>query len=562
MSRTSRRTTPVQQPGQRNGMPLAGQPSRSPVLPVSALPESDAPGRHYRRPSLREEIRRRAAATDTDRAQRRSAADDAARTLAQRRVEDGPRRDRYGARGLGSGRLLHRMRLPAHTASSGVLKTWYPWVMDPGLGVPGAYIGVDLYSRASFLFDPWELYKAGIITSPNGLVIGEIGSGKSALNKSLIVRFAACGIPFSWVDIKDEYSDLAAWLGIEPLRLGPGLGVRLNPLTAPARHPDQTEAEYRGAVKSRRLALLEGIIHVRLGRPLSMTERTAIELAVDAASGTLPGQAREHLTPISLPSVVAQMTAVDEWAEDLRERGITPAQLLDESRDARLALHNLVSGALAGMFDAEQDTSRYLDFDDIGTIVNLHAIRSDQAVTVMAMVCAQSAMEAALMRPGARQRLVGYDEAWLTMRYVPLLRRFQEQWKLARAFGIFNLLTCHRVSDWDAVGDAGSEAARLARGLLEDTGIKIAYRQVDASLPATRDLFGLTDVQTALLKFLRKGSAMWLLGHRSFVVQHLLSSVESPLVQTDSRMRAAAGVDDISDEEWELLLDTAHLGTA
>jgi hypothetical protein len=182
------------------------------------------------------DIRARADALDQHRHRRARAA--AARER-RRQVDRGPRRDRYGAHGQGSGRLAHRMRLPAHTASSGVLKTWYPWIMDPGLGVPGAYIGLDLYSRASFLFDPWELYAAGVITSPNGLIIGEIGSGKSALMKCLIVRFVAAGIPFSWVDIKDEYSDLAAALGVEPLRLGPGLGVRLNPL-APWRRTTAT----------------------------------------------------------------------------------------------------------------------------------------------------------------------------------------------------------------------------------------------------------------------------------------------------------------------------------
>lgn len=146
------------------------------------------------------------------------------------------------------------------------------------------------------------------------------------------------------------------------------------------------------------------------------------------------------------------------------------------------------------------------------------------------------------------------------MRYVPLLRRFQEQWKLVRMYGIFNLLTAHRLTDWEAVGSAGSEAARLARGLLEDTGVRIAYRQVEASLPTTRDLFGLTDVQTQLLKYLRKGSGMWLLGGKARVVQHLLSSVEYPLLQTDSRMKATARIDDISDEDWEALLD-ASMGT-
>lgn len=518
---------------------------------------SPDPATTRRRPGVLAEARRRARLRDE---RREDAALDrlVARELArQRRVEDGPRRDRLGAFGAASGRLTHRMRLPVHTASSSVLKTWYPWVMDPGIGVPGAYIGIDLYSRASFLFDPWELYDAGVITSPNGLLIGEIGSGKSALQKCMIMRFLAVGYKFSWVDIKDEYSDLAAALGIEPLRLGPGLGVRLNPLAATRRHPEQTELEWRSSLKVRRMALLEGIIHVRLDRPLTMTERTALELALDACTGQLRGSAREGLAPASLPAVLSKLTAVEEWGDQLRDLGISVGQLLDESRDTRLALHNLVHGALKGMFDSQDEQNHYLDFDAPGTILNLHAIRSDQAVTVMSMVCAQSAMEAELMRPDAGQRIVGYDEAWLAMRYVPLLRRFQEQWKLVRMFGIFNLLTAHRLTDWEAVGASGSEAARLARGLLEDTGVRIAYRQVEASLGVTRDLFGLTDVQTQLLKYLRKGTGMWLLGGKARVVQHLLSSVESPLVQTDSRMRAQAGVDDVTDEQWEALLDAS-----
>ena len=76
---------------------------------------------------------------------------------------------------LGPGRLWGRMRLQAHTAPSRMLKAVYPWIMDPGLGVPGAYIGSDLMSMASFLFDPFELYAAGVISSPNISLIGEIG---------------------------------------------------------------------------------------------------------------------------------------------------------------------------------------------------------------------------------------------------------------------------------------------------------------------------------------------------------------------------------------------------
>jgi type IV secretory pathway VirB4 component len=474
----------------------------------------------------------------------------------EQRTRTTGRVDRHGAHGVGAGRLAHRMRLPAHTASGSVLRTWYPWIMDPGFGVPGAYIGVDLFSRASFLFDPWELYAAGVITSPNIVLIGEIGSGKSALLKSLIARFAAVGVPFSWVDVKGEYTDLAAALGVTPLRLGPGLGVRLNPLAAHQHHPGQSEEEWLGALKARRLALLEGLLHVRIGRPLSVTERTAVELALDACTGQLPGAARDRLAPASLPGVAAELTRIEQWSDALRERGVSAAELMGDTRDVRLALHGLVDGALAEMFDGTGDNARYLDWDAPGTVLSLEAVRSDHAVTVMSMVCAQSAMEAELLRTDARRRLVGYDEAWLAMRYLPLLQRLQTQFKLSRAYGTTNVLAGHRFTDFDSVGNAGSEAARLARGLLEDTGITIVYRQTDAAVPTTRDLLGLTDVQAGLLRHLRKGSGLWRVGTRAFVVQHLLSSVEEPLVQTDSRMHTPTE-HPVDDAEWDALLDEA-----
>lgn len=544
---------PAQHPAHQPAPDTLQRPLAPPATPVPTA----QPG-PWRRPGLREQVREQAQRADERHRDRAAARAAAAAARPARRGKT----DRHGGRGRGAGRLAHRMRLPAHTASSGVLKSWYPWLMDPGLGVPGPYIGVDLFSRASFLFSPWALYEAGLLTSPNGLIIGEIGSGKSALMKSLMIRFRAVGVPFSWVDVKGEYDDLARAVGVTPLRLGPGLGVSLNPLAPIRRHPQHSVAAWRAAVKSRRLALLEALAHIRLGRGLSMTERTALELALAACTGEMPGAARDELAPASLPGVVTELATVDQWADELARLGITGAQLLDESRDARLALSGLVTGALAGMFDSsEPDTHRHLDFRAPGTIVNLSAIRADQSLSVMSMVCAQSAMEAELMHPDSPPRLIGYDEAWLAMRYPPVLRRLQEQFKLSRLFGAFNMLAAHRLSDFDAVGDQGSEAARLARGLLEDTGVRICYRQVEASLPVTRELFGLTDVQTELLRYLRKGSGMWLLGGRAFVVAHMLSSIEHPLVQTDSRMLATPGVDDVSDEDWEALFDESLLAT-
>ena len=76
-----------------------------------------------------------------------------------------------------------------------------------------------------------------------------------------------------------------------------------------------------------------------------------------------------------------------------------------------------------------------------------------------------------------------YDEAWRLMRQPALLARMQSQWKLSRGLGIANLLIVHRLSDLDAVGEAGSEARALARGLLADCSTSSSTSRRSPSRP-------------------------------------------------------------------------------
>ena len=492
----------------------------------------------------------------------RQAQDKEAQRRLQRLVQ-GTRHDKRGAKGVGAGRLWGRMRLQAHTAPSRMLKAVYPWIMDPGLGVPGAYIGSDLMSMASFLFDPFELYEARVISSPNISLIGEIGSGKSALMKSVILRLVLFGIAFSWVQVKPEYEPLMKALGVEPLRLGPGQLVRMNPLVEVRRHPGQNDQDFMSGNRSRRLELLDGILEVSLHRPLLPVERSVLEWALDAATGA-DDPANATLAPVSLPTLLAQLVDPTRWQHRATALGLDGADIHAQSADVRLELARMLSGSLRGMFDTTDARNTAFDFRAPGTVVDLSQIRTNEQNTVLAMVCAQSAMEAELMHPDAPRRIIGYDEAWMTMRYLPLLRRYQEQWKLARWFGISNWIAFHRFTDQNAIGDAGSERRNLAHGLLEDTGIKIAYRQSgETALGAAAELMNLTDVQADLLRYLKVGVGLWKVGSsHTTVVKHRLAQVEKPIVDTDSRMKAIAGVDDISDEEWEALLEQSLTGAA
>ena len=69
--------------------------------------------------------------------------------------------------------------------TSAVLAGQYPFFAEAGLGAAGMFIGQDLYSGSSFVYDPWQ---RGLITAPNLILAGIVGSGKTSLAKSLYTR--------------------------------------------------------------------------------------------------------------------------------------------------------------------------------------------------------------------------------------------------------------------------------------------------------------------------------------------------------------------------------------
>ena len=74
-----------------------------------------------------------------------------------------------------------RFRLPRHQDTSATLAGAYPFVAEGGLGADGVFVGQDLYSGGSFVYDPWVLYAKGIITAPNIVLAGIVGCGKRSL---------------------------------------------------------------------------------------------------------------------------------------------------------------------------------------------------------------------------------------------------------------------------------------------------------------------------------------------------------------------------------------------
>ncbi len=314
---------------------------------------------------------------------------------------------------------------PGHRCTTRHAQAVYPFVATGGLGGRGVFVGRDS-SGGAFCYDPWVLYGDGALDDPNAIVLGKLGQGKSALVKTLLWRMLLFGRRAFVLDVKREYGPLCDAVGVRPVSLEPGGAVRLNPLASrPEEHAQ--------------LELLRAVTMTAIGGPLTQIEAAALREALHAvrtssvAEPTLPQVARVLFDPVRA------------MAERLRT---TPGRLALDARRAALAIQDLCEGPLRGMFDGP--TSPGLDLDARLLVLDLHAVRDSPAVGIL-MACATAWMSALLARmaerPG-RERLINVaDESWKIIQHTGLGEWFQSNFKLARQFGVMNLVVLHKLAD-------------------------------------------------------------------------------------------------------------------
>ncbi|WP_448071049.1 ATP-binding protein [Georgenia yuyongxinii] len=430
-----------------------------------------------------------------------------------------------GDRGPAALRTPGRFRLPRHQDTSATWGSAYPFLAEGGLSGDGMFVGQDLYSGAAFVYDPWVLYTRGLITAPNVVVAGIVGSGKSSLAKSLCTR----SIPFGRrvyvaCDPKGEWTSVAHAVGGQAITLGHGQPARLNPLDAGHRHTDLDDAEWTAQLTARRRDLLGALAETVLDRRLTPLEHTAIDIALTETVRTAD-------VPI-LPMVVDRLLAPDP-RDDVDHR------LVEDGRLPGHALRRLVAGDLAGMFDGPSTVT----FDPTLPMVtlDLSAVAQNDTAISLLMTCASAWMESALLDPAGGQRWVVYDEAWRLMSHPALLRRMDAQWRLARWYGIANMLIFHKLSDLENVGNAGSAMRALASSLLANAETRVIYRQESDQLGPTTTALGLTRTERGLLPTLDTGQGLWRIRERAFLVQHQLHPDEARLFDTSARLTGNPG---------------------
>ena len=416
------------------------------------------------------------------------------------------------------------VRTTSHTAS-----TAYPFVAGPGVGANGLYLGRDQHGGGAFCFDPWSLYEAGVISGMSMMLFGQVGTGKSSLAKSLAVRQVLAGRKLSVAsDKKGEWTRVVEGLGGSVIQVGPGLNTRLNPLD-PGTRPStdvqgqaMTDQAWAMMVRTRRMSIIVTLAKILTDRDLTSPEHHMLSQALDEAVRVSGEQDRVPVIPDVIDALQVMRQDEDSMAAEA-------ASVM------MMTMARVSSGDLAGMFDGE--TTVMMSAEARATSIDTSALRgaSPEAVRVV-NACAGAWTEAMVTTRDGGQRIVIYEEGWDNISSEADLRRMVEQWKLARAYGIFNILVLHKIADLDMAGDRSSRMAAMAKSLLADADVKVIYRQDRSALQVTSSEMELSDREVSLVRSLPKGTGLWRLGDSSFEVKNELSKAELPLFDTDERM--------------------------
>lgn len=419
------------------------------------------------------------------------------------------------------GMLSSSPAIPPHHSTTAHLQAMYPFQSPAGLGGRGCYIGQEVLG-GSFCYDPWELYRLNKVTNPNIVVAGQIGRGKSSLVKTYIWRQSAFGRRAVVIDPKGEFAPLAERMGGTVIRLEPGSRVRLNPLDRGPAGVILTDEE----ITRRQDQVLMSLAESALRRDLHPEERTAIGLARQEAS--------KMFHEPTIGDVVDLL--LDPSPELAARVNTTPARLAERSRDAALELRRLCEGDLRGMFDGP--TTVDVNWDGPIVVLDLSALGGSGDALGLVMACTMAWLHSAIARADGVQRILLLDEAWYLLSNLALARWLRSMFKLSRQYGLSNIIVVHRMSDLEAAGGEGSEATRIAQGLLSDTETRVIYAQSEGEVADTKRLLGLTDPEAEVLPRLGRGVALWKVRQQTFIVDHRVGDREWDIIDTDHSMRA------------------------
>ena len=277
---------------------------------------------------------------------------------------------------------------------------------------------------------------------------------------------------------------------------------------------------------------------IRLRRRVDPFEEQVLAHALRSVTPETASASAAAATP-TIPQILAVLRDPDPGAvREHRLRGV--AELRRLSRDVTSALSSMVAGVLGGLFDAKTTITP----DWAAPIVCLDVSRLDSRgddVVAAALSCLSTWGQAAIDTADRPVTVVVRDELWRWMTLPGMARKIDSDLRLSRAQGTVQVLATHRLSDFEAVGDAGSEEVAIARGVVASCQTRILLAQDLGPLQAIREEIGLTDTEVARVASWGAGEigrALWKVGsYGSYDVQLVLSPAEREITMTNERMR-------------------------
>ncbi|NJP67173.1 ATP-binding protein [Streptomyces spiramenti] len=411
-------------------------------------------------------------------------------------------------------------RLPVRT-STGQAQAVYLPTAAPGLGDSGVIIGREVYSGKGYIYDPFQLYGQQL-PAPHWLVLGESGNGKSALEKTYVLRQLrfrdrqVVVLDAQGEDGVGEWNLIAEALGITPIRLDPMAAleqsIRLNPLDPAITATGQ-------------LALLRTIIEVAMGRGLN--ERSGFALKV----------AHAHVVETVTHDSAGRQPILSDIVERLRHprpesahaMNVAPEDVRAWGLDVALVLDRLVDGDLRGMFDGP--TTVGIDLDAPLTVFDLSHIDRNSIAMPILMAMVGVWLEHTWIRPDRKKRIFLVEEAWHIINSPFVAQLFQRLLKFGRRLGLSFVAVVHHLSD---VVDGA--AAKEAAAILKMASTRTVYAQKSDEARATGQVLGLPRWAVEIIPTLTPGMAVWDVNGNVQVVKHLVTEAERPLVFTDRAM--------------------------
>jgi hypothetical protein len=242
-------------------------------------------------------------------------------------------------------------------------------------------------------------------------------------------------------------------------------------------------------VFGRWLTLVRGLVgSQRLGDrrvPFGPTEEVVIKTCLQDLTGYT--RAYTRMREVTIPQLWRLLD--NPTAELISEcRYQSAQQFLDETRLLRDAFGQLVSGALAGLFDGPTS----IDVDWRAPIQSLSLSRLEplgEEPVGIALLCLNSWGRG--MREVADRgdvRIVVRDESWKQLRLgvEAVKSSFDDDLRLSRSSGDIQIAVGHKPSDPMSADDASSQAVAIAKDLLHLADIKVLHGQDPRRRPRTR----------------------------------------------------------------------------